>query len=77
MKLYVQVGVNGEPFTIEVLRDAYIMTVKEIVKERTGIDVKNQEIYFAGRILPNNTTLSQWNIEEECLLRVILAWLGT
>lgn len=70
MILYIK-ALSGNTITVEPSWDDYIGTVKELISEKTGLTVRQQVLLFGGRPLPNDTTLSHWNIRDECTLHLL------
>ena len=70
-----QIFVTPQGFTmitIDVEPSDTVENVKQKVQDRIGIAVENQRLIYAGKELENNRTLSDYNIQKEAILQVII-----
>ena len=63
---------NGSTLTLSVQPDETIQTVKRKIQEIDGISPANQILVFAGKVLEDGRTLSDYNIQHESTLHLLL-----
>ena len=69
MQIFVET-VSGKTLTIEVEPTDSIEAIKGKIQEKTGIASEYQRLYFAGKMLEEGNTLSDYNIQKETKLRL-------
>ena len=70
-----QIFVTPQGFTmitIDVEPSDTIENVKQKIQDRIGIVIENQRLTYAGKELENNRTLSDYNIQKEAILQVLI-----
>ena len=70
-----QIFVTPQGFTmitIDVEPSDTVENVKQKVQDRIGIAVENQRLIYAGKELENNRTLSDYNIQKEATVHLVL-----
>ena len=74
-QIYVKT-LTGKTITVEVYKEYSINFVKHLIFEKENIYVDEQRLIFAGRQLEDNRTISDYNIQRESTLHVVLRLRG-
>ena len=71
MQIFVRM-LSGKTVTLQVEKSDSVASLKQKIEDKEGIKADQQRFVFGGKNLQDNNTLSDYNIQENSTLNLVL-----
>jgi ubiquitin len=75
MQLFIKT-LQGTTVTVDVEADEPIANIKKKIHEKQGVPVDQQRLIFSGKELQDDKTCSDYNIQKDATLHLVLRLKG-